>query len=106
MDEVRRALLFFDETIFRVTPYLYRTLDRVLDKTPWVQAESADERGLATDSGQTGTRPPAVHAYLRWGSWVGADRDGHPHVTAETTREAAATARTTCCAAWRLWREG
>jgi phosphoenolpyruvate carboxylase len=91
MDEVRRALLFFDETIFRVTPYLYRTLDRVLDMTPWVREQAGGEGGLATDSGQTGTRPPAVRAYLRWGSWVGSDRDGHPHVTADTTREAAAT---------------
>ncbi len=92
LDEVRTALLFFDETLFQVTPYLYRTLDRVLDLAPWVSGDSSDgghAAGPATDSGHTGTRPPAVHAYLRWGSWVGSDRDGHPRVTAETTREAA-----------------
>ncbi len=92
LDEVRRALLFFDETLFRVTPYLYRTLDRVLDIAPWVNDPDAPggRNGPASDSGHTGTRPPAVHPYLHWGSWVGADRDGHPHVTADTTREAAA----------------
>jgi phosphoenolpyruvate carboxylase len=89
LDEVRRALLFFDETLFRVTPYLYRTLDRVLDIAPWV-SEANGGTGSATDSGQTGTRPPVVRPFLHWGSWVGADRDGHPRVTAETTREAAA----------------
>ena len=59
--------------------------------------------GPATDSGHTGTRPPAVHAYLRWGSWVGADRDGHPHVTADTTREPRSPSEPTMsCAAWSM----
>ncbi len=92
IDEVRTALLFFDETLFRVTPYLYRTVDRALDLAPWT-GEGAAENGTgpARDSGHTGTRPPAIKSYLRWGSWVGADRDGHPRVTATITREAAAT---------------
>ena len=92
IDEVRTALLFFDETLFRVTPYLYRTVDRALDLAPWT-GEGAAENGTgpARDSGHTGTRPPAIKSYLRWGSWVGADRDGHPRVTAAITREAAAT---------------
>src|SRR4029453_33092 len=33
---------------------------------------------------------PPLRPYLRWGSWVGGDRDGNPSVTAETTRSAMA----------------
>jgi phosphoenolpyruvate carboxylase len=92
MDEVRTALLFFDETLFQVTPYLYRTVDRTLDLAPWTGEGAAEgATGPARDSGHTGTRPPAVRSFLRWGSWVGADRDGHPRVTATTTLQAAAT---------------
>ena len=41
--------------------------------------------GEAADSGRTGTRPPLAPAFLRWGSWIGGDRDGNPSVTAEIT---------------------
>ncbi|CAN5638371.1 phosphoenolpyruvate carboxylase [soil metagenome] len=94
LDEVRTVLVFFDESLFVVTPRLYRALDAALDRVTRGGAsgngQSAATSGPARDSGRTGTRPPLTGAYLRWGSWGGSDRDGHPHVTAETTRQAAA----------------
>jgi phosphoenolpyruvate carboxylase len=72
IDEVRTVMAAFDESLFRVVPVVYRELDRAL-------------AGAA--SGQT---PSQVPAFLRFGSWVGADRDGNPFVTAQVTREAAA----------------
>ena len=67
IDEVRTVMTAFDETLFRVVPAVYRELDRALDEPE---------------------RKP-VPAYLRFGSWVGADRDGNPFVTAQVTRETA-----------------
>ncbi len=71
IDEVRTVMAAFDETLFRVVPVVYRELDRAL---------------AGPASGQT---PSPVPAFLRFGSWVGADRDGNPFVTAQVTREAA-----------------
>jgi phosphoenolpyruvate carboxylase len=70
LDEVRAVTSVFDETLFRAVPEIYRALDRALDA-----------RG-------SGRRPPQAPAFLRFGSWVGGDRDGNPSVTAAVTEEA------------------
>jgi phosphoenolpyruvate carboxylase len=57
----------FDESLFRLVPAVYRELDQA----------------LAGDA--AGTREPAFGTWLRWGSWVGGDRDGNPTVTAQVT---------------------
>jgi phosphoenolpyruvate carboxylase len=84
LDEVRSAMVFFDATLFVATPRLYRALDAALDRLPGGRRAG----GEAPDAGRTGTRPPLVPAFLRWGSWIGGDRDGHPFVTSETTLDA------------------
>ncbi|WP_197016078.1 phosphoenolpyruvate carboxylase [Actinomadura viridis] len=73
LDEVRTAMAAFDETIFRVVPEIYRSLDAALDP--------AEGPG-------TGARPPLARPYVRLGSWIGGDRDGNPYVTAQVTRDA------------------
>ncbi len=72
LDEVRAAMTAFDETLFRVVPALYRSLDRAL---------------AGPASGRVASAAPP---FLRFGSWIGADRDGNPFVTAEVTRQTAA----------------
>lgn len=72
LDEVRTAMAVFDETLFRVLPAIYRGLDEALDPDG------------------SGRRPARAPAFLRFGSWIGGDRDGNPHITAKVTREALA----------------
>ncbi|HET7830506.1 MAG TPA: phosphoenolpyruvate carboxylase, partial [Candidatus Limnocylindrales bacterium] len=101
LDEVRSALAIFDETLFTVVPRFERAIDRALDAAG--DAETRAERGsrarhahraggataYAADAGRTGTHPVAAPALLRFGTWIGADRDGHPGVTSEVTLHAA-----------------
>jgi phosphoenolpyruvate carboxylase len=68
LDEVETALDVFRRSLLEVTPRIYRTI----------------EDRLAAHFGG-GWRLPA---FLRWGSWVGGDRDGNPNVTAPITRAA------------------
>lgn len=74
LDEVRTAMSIFDQTLFQTVPRVYRLLD------DWLLAQDA------------GRAPVEAPAFLRLGSWIGADRDGNPFVTAEVTRAAAGIA--------------
>lgn len=75
LDEVRAAMTIFDETLFGITPQLYRRLDQALQPPAPRRIPPA-------------TPPRLTNAFLRWGSWIGADRDGHPGVCADVTEAA------------------
>jgi len=68
LDEVQNGLFYFDQTLFDVLPDVYEELERCLDKY------YPGERWH-------------VPTYLRFGSWIGGDRDGNPGCTAEVTWE-------------------
>jgi phosphoenolpyruvate carboxylase len=72
LDEVRTVLATFDQTLVRIVPRLYRATEMALGAT------------------RVGAEPPGVPSFVRFGSWIGGDRDGNPFVTAEVTREAMA----------------
>ncbi len=74
LDEVRQSLFYFDETIFDVLPEVHAQLEREL-LAHFPQLGQGDE-------------PFRLPCLLRFRSWVGGDRDGNPHVTADVTREA------------------
>ena len=60
LDEVRSFMAIFDETLFRIVPDLVRAF--------------GDDR--------------TERSFLRFGSWIGGDRDGNPAVTAQVTAAA------------------
>jgi phosphoenolpyruvate carboxylase len=67
VDEVKAGLQVFERTLLEVTPAIYRELEDAL------AAGYPDEQFR-------------VGPFLRYGTWIGGDRDGNPNVTAEVTR--------------------
>jgi phosphoenolpyruvate carboxylase len=76
-DEIRMALDYYDASLFRTIPVLYTEI------TSAFNAEYPNEPLLLTPY----SLPSAV---VRFGSWIGGDRDGNPFVTADTTADALA----------------
>ena len=66
-DEVRNNLYYLDEVLFDVLPRVYRDFERMLRL--WGFGEIR------------------LSPFLRFGSWIGGDRDGNPFVTARVTFE-------------------
>ncbi|ALS24930.1 MULTISPECIES: phosphoenolpyruvate carboxylase [Paenibacillus] len=66
IDEVKYGLYYFDETLFDVLPQVYQELERCLHK--YYPEESW-----------------YVPTFLKFGSWIGGDRDGNPSVTSKIT---------------------
>ncbi len=74
LDEITSGLLIFEQTIWDALPRYLRSLDAALRRA-------------------TGRPLPLDAAPIRFGSWIGGDRDGNPHVTPEVTRVACYSAR-------------
>ncbi len=66
-DEIKNGLYYFKESLFDAVPMVYRNLeDRIRDHYP--------------------ASTITVPSFLKFGSWIGGDRDGNPNVTPETTQ--------------------
>ncbi|MGD0482414.1 MAG: phosphoenolpyruvate carboxylase [Terracidiphilus sp.] len=75
-DEVKMGLDYYDVSIFETLPELYREISAALHAAYGLEIE-----------------PLELPVMLRFGSWIGGDRDGNPFVTPEVTRAALQLAR-------------
>ncbi len=64
-DELENALSYYETTFLPEIPKIYAALEHALGQPP-------------------------VHSFLRMGQWIGGDRDGNPHVNAQTLSHALA----------------
>ena len=85
--EIRMGMHHFKESLFDAVPVVYRRLEGAVHRA---YRDHPDFRGID------------LPAMLRFGSWIGGDRDGNPNVTAETTREAIFTQHLTILNAYRV----
>jgi len=65
-DEIKNGMYYFRTSLFNAVPHIYRNLERKINKH-------------YPDSSIT------VPSFLRFGSWIGGDRDGNPFVKPDTT---------------------
>ena len=75
-DEIKMGLDYYDVSIFETLPGLYREISQALRAAYDLDIE-----------------PHELPLVLRFGSWIGGDRDGNPFVTPEVTRDAIQLAR-------------
>ncbi len=75
-DEIKMGLDYYDVSIFATLPNLFREIAEALRASYGLEIEAH-----------------MLPQVLRFGSWIGGDRDGNPFVTPEVTRDAIQLAR-------------
>lgn len=71
IDEVKNGLHYFRKSLFKAVPDVYRYAERAIKRTYPVSEE--------------GQQAITVPSFIRFGSWIGGDRDGNPFVKPQTT---------------------
>ena len=71
IDEVKNGLHYFKKSLFVAVPKVYRNMERAVRGTYPVLSEE--------------DQTIVVPSFIRFGSWIGGDRDGNPFVKPQTT---------------------
>ncbi|MEJ2141419.1 MAG: phosphoenolpyruvate carboxylase [Gammaproteobacteria bacterium] len=71
IDEVKNGLYYFRESLFQAIPNTYRNMEKAVNRIYKQEANQV-----------------TVPSFMRFGSWIGGDRDGNPFVKPETTVKA------------------
>ncbi|XP_076898086.1 phosphoenolpyruvate carboxylase 4-like isoform X2 [Bidens hawaiensis] len=74
VDEARSGLNYVEQSLWKAIPHYLRRLSNALKK-------------------HTGRQLPLTCTPIRFGSWMGGDRDGNPSVTAKVTRDVSLLSR-------------
>jgi phosphoenolpyruvate carboxylase len=73
IDEVENGLYYFRTSLFKAVPQIYSDLEKAVSRT------YKDNHV---------TKKIVVPSFIRFGSWIGGDRDGNPFVTSDVTCQA------------------
>ncbi len=73
IDEVENGLYYFRTSLFKAVPQIYSDLEKAVSRT------YKDNHV---------TKKIVVPSFIRFGSWIGGDRDGNPFVTSDITCQA------------------
>ena len=70
-DEIENGIFYFEQSLFQAIPLMYREFENAV--TNIYTSETAQDHGII------------IPSFLRFGSWIGGDRDGNPNVTPDIT---------------------
>jgi phosphoenolpyruvate carboxylase len=90
LDEVRHGLGVVQNGLVDVVIRFYRELEAALLKVfpDYFDPQTKQEDNQRPNGASANGRLRRIPAVLRFGSWIGGDRDGHPNVTSALTAQA------------------
>jgi len=95
LDEIRMALDYYESSLFDTLPVLYSEVAAAL-AAEYPEGKSSDPVTNKLDQPKSSGSQSCIAdlpQLIRFGSWIGGDRDGNPFVTPQATRDALAMAR-------------
>ncbi|KAJ9563650.1 hypothetical protein OSB04_008810 [Centaurea solstitialis] len=84
VDEARSGLNYIEQSLWRAVPHYLRRVSNALRKSSITFSSVCQHTGRAL---------PLTCTPIKFGSWMGGDRDGNPNVTAKVTKDVSLLSR-------------